>query len=147
MARFLKERGQLSKIKGMISLEQSCDLQRFGLAADGSDFDNIPYLAFKGDYTNTDATCVNTVNLLNARQAAGLRRAKADYIQLDDPSYRGKFNGTTHMMMMGTNALPVFDEINKWASAYIRNPIVANDCKGKDHDDDDDDDHNGHHHR
>ena len=129
MARHLKERGQLSKLKGLISIEQSCDLQRFGLAADGSDFDKIPYLAFKGDYTATDATCVNTVNILNARRAAGLRSAKADYIQLDAPSYRGKFNGTTHMMMMGTNSLAVFDEINKWASANIRNPIVTDGCE------------------
>jgi hypothetical protein len=128
MTRFLKERGQLDELKGLISIEQSCDLQRYGLAADGSDFDNIPYLAFKGDYTGTDASCQNTVNILNARRGAGHGTAKADYIRLDDPSYGGKFNGTTHMMMMGTNSLEVFDEINKWASANILNPIVANAC-------------------
>ena len=47
---------------------------------------------------------------------------------LDDPSYGGKFNGTTHMMMMGTNNLAGFDEINKWATANISNPIVENSC-------------------
>jgi hypothetical protein len=66
--------------------------------------------------------------MLNARRAAGHGTAKADFIQLDDPSYKGKFNGTTHMMMMGTNNLEVFDEINRWATANIANPIVENSC-------------------
>jgi hypothetical protein len=128
MVRVLKEKGQLDKLKGLITIEGSCSLTGAGLAADGSDFDNIPYLAFKGDYSAFSQQCQDTVNALNARRAAGHGTAKADYIQLDDPSYGGKFNGTTHMMMMGTNNLQVFDEILKWTTANIPNPIVANAC-------------------
>ena len=42
MARFLKQDGQLDKLKGLISIEQSCNLQNYRFAADGSDFDNNP---------------------------------------------------------------------------------------------------------
>jgi hypothetical protein len=126
MVRVLKEKGQLDKLKGLITIEGSCGLTNAGLTA--ADFDNIPYLAFKGDYTNFSQQCQDTVNALNARRAMGLGTAKADYIQLDDPSYGGKFNGTTHMMMMGTNNLEVFDEILKWTTANISNPIVESSC-------------------
>ena len=51
MVRYLKQNGQLDKLKGLITIEGSCSLSLAGLAADGSDFDNIPYLAFKGDYS------------------------------------------------------------------------------------------------
>jgi hypothetical protein len=34
------------------------------------------------------------------------------------------------MMMQGTNNLAVFDEINKWATTNIDNPIVQNSCPG-----------------
>jgi len=128
MVRFLKEMGHLDKLKGLITIEGSCSLTDAGLAADGSDFDNIPYLAFKGDYQVIRQNCEDTVAILNARRAAGHGTAKAESIHLDDPSYGGKFNGTTHMMMMGTNNLAVFDEINKWATANIDNPIVQNAC-------------------
>ena len=115
MVRYLKQNGQLDKLKGLITIEGSCSLADAGLAADGSDFDNIPYLAFKGDYSNIQPTCEATVAAINARRAAGHGTAKAESIKLDDASYGGKFNGTTHMMMQGTNNLEVFDEINKWA--------------------------------
>jgi hypothetical protein len=60
------------------------------------------------------------VDAINLRRAAGLGTAKADYIQLDDPSYAGKFNGVTHMMMDGTNNLDVADVMLKWGKANIR---------------------------
>ena len=128
MTRFLKERGQLDRLKGLINIEGSCDLAGAGLAADGSDFDNIPYLAFKGDYTAFSQQCQDLVNAINARRATGQGTAKADYIQLDAASYGGRFNGTTHMMMMGTNNLEVFDEILKWTNANISNQMVADAC-------------------
>ena len=69
----------VKSIEGLITIEGSCSLTGAGLAADGSDFKNIPYLAFKGDYTGTSAQCQATVD---AVKAAG---GKADYIQLDQP--------------------------------------------------------------
>ena len=52
----------------------------------------------------------------------GLGTAPATYIALDDPSYKGKFNGVTHMMMDGTDAIEVMDVILDWANKNIPNP-------------------------
>ncbi len=117
MARLLRDRGHLSMLKGLVTIEGSCSLPGAGLTA--ADFDNVPYLALKGDYTVTSAVCQETVDAINARRAAGLGSAKADYIQLDDPSFNGAFNGTTHMMMLGTNHLAVADVILAWADNNI----------------------------
>ena len=120
MVRNLKEKGNLGKLKGLITIEGSCSLPGAGLVA--ADFVNIPYLAFKGFYANTSTVCVDTVAAIKATGG------KADYIQLDDPAFNGKYKGVTHMMMMGTNNLEVFDEILKWTNANISNPIVQNSC-------------------
>lgn len=117
MVRILKERGHLDLLKGLITIEGSCSLEASGLTA--ADFDNIPYLALKGDYTATSAVCQATVDAINARRAGGLGTAKADYIKLDDPSFNGAFNGTTHMMMLGTNNLEVADVILNWVDANV----------------------------
>ncbi len=116
MVRILKERGHLSMLKGLITIEGSCSLPNSGLTAE--DFDNIPYLALKGDYTATSPVCQATVDAINARRAAGHGTAKAEYIKLDE---LGKpiFNGTTHMMMLGTNNLEVADVILNWTDANI----------------------------
>ena len=55
MARILKERGHLDLLKGLMTLEGSCSLPNSGLTA--ADFDNIPYMALKGDYTATSNVC------------------------------------------------------------------------------------------
>ena len=89
-------------MKGLITIEGSCSLQNSGLTAE--DFDNIPYLALKGDYTATSEVCQTTVNQINARRAAGHGTAKAEYIKLDEVG-NPVFKGTTHMMMLGTNHL------------------------------------------
>ncbi len=116
MVRILKERGHLDMLKGLITIEGSCSLPNSGLTAE--DFDNIPYLALKGDYTVTSPVCQTTVDAINARRAAGHGTAKAEYIKLDE---LGKpiFNGTTHMMMLGTNNLEVADVILNWTNENI----------------------------
>jgi hypothetical protein len=48
MTRMLKEDGKLNLLKGLITVEGSCSLTA-GITA--AEFDNIPYLAFKGDYS------------------------------------------------------------------------------------------------
>ena len=117
MARILKERGHLGLLKGLITIEGSCSLPNSGLTA--ADFDNIPYMALKGDYTATSEVCDTTVNAIKARRAAGQGTAKADYIKLDELG-NPIFNGTTHMMMLGTNNLEVADVILNWANRNIR---------------------------
>jgi hypothetical protein len=120
MARILKEDGKLSLLKGLITVEGGCSFANTGTTA--ADFDNIPYLAVKGDYTVFSQACQDVVDAINARRAQHLGSAKADYMLLDAPSYQGKFNGVTHMMMNGTNATQVMDEILKWTDKYIDNP-------------------------
>jgi hypothetical protein len=126
MVRVLREDGKLSMLKGLISVEGNCSFTNAGITA--ADFDNVPYLAFKGDYTTFSQVCQDAVNAINARRAAGQGTARADYIQLDDPSYSGNFNGTTHMMMDGTNALQVMDVVLDWTNKYINNPPSAGQC-------------------
>ena len=98
-------------LKSLITIEGSCSLPNSGLQAE--DFDNIPYMALKGDYTPTSPVCQTTVDAINARRAAGHGTAKADYIKLDELG-NPVFKGTTHMMMLGTNNLEVADVILKW---------------------------------
>ena len=116
MVRILKERGHLDLLKGLITIEGSCSLPNSGLKPE--DFDHIPYLALKGDYTATSEVCQTTVNQINARRAAGHGVAKADYIKLDEIG-NPVFKGTTHMMMDGTNNLEVADVILKWSDDNI----------------------------
>ena len=116
MVRILKERGHLAMLKGLITIEGSCSLPNSGLTA--ADFDNIPYLALKGDYTPTSPVCQATVDAINARRAAGHGTARADYIKLDELN-KPIFNGTTHMMMLGTNNLEVADVILNWSEENI----------------------------
>jgi hypothetical protein len=121
MVRYLKEMGQLDKLRGLITIEGSCSLAESGTTA--ADFVNIPYLALKGDYAEVSEECAASVAAI---QAAG---GTADYIKLDDPSYGGQFDGTTHMMMQDTNNLEVFDEILEWTNANIDNPGIRGSCK------------------
>lgn len=116
MVRILKERGHLDMLKGLITIEGSCSLPNSGLKAE--DFDHIPYMALKGDYTLTSEVCQATVDAINARRAAGQGDAKAEYIKLDELG-NPVFKGTTHMMMLGTNNLEVADLILNWADANI----------------------------
>ncbi len=116
MVRILRERGQLDLLKGLITLEGSCSLTASGL--DAEDFDNIPYMALKGDYAGTREACQTTVDAINERRAGGEGIAAADYIKLDelgDPA----FNGTTHMLMDGTNHLEVADVILDWVDENV----------------------------
>jgi hypothetical protein len=116
MVRILKERGHLDLLKGLITIEGSCSLPNSGLKAE--DFDNIPYLALKGDYTVTSEVCQTTVDAIKARRAAGHGTAKAEYIKLDEVG-NPVFKGTTHMMMLGSNNLEVADVILNWTEANI----------------------------
>jgi len=114
--RILKERGKLDLLKGLITIEGSCSLPNSGLTA--QDFDNIPYLSIKGDYTANNAVCQQTVDDINKRRTAGQGTAKAEYIKLDELS-NPVFKGTTHMMMIDSNNLDIADLMLKWSAANI----------------------------
>jgi len=117
MLRHLKRRGHRNMLKGLITVEGGCSFAQSGL--DAVDFDRIPYLAIKGDYTATSPACQESVDAINARRAAGFGSAFAEYIQLDDPKYNGEFNGVSHMMMDDTTALKVADVMLAWGEQHI----------------------------
>ena len=98
MVRILKERGQLDLVKGLITIEGGCSLPNSGLTA--ADFDAIPYLALKGDYTATSAQCQETVDAINKRRAEKQGTARAEYMKLDEMGMLG----VTHMMMLDSNS-------------------------------------------
>jgi hypothetical protein len=114
MTRILKEHGNLGMLKGLLTLEGSCSLQNSGLTA--ADFDNIPYLALKGDYSNISQQCQDTVDAINARRAAKQGSAKADYLKLDDMGILG----VTHMMMLDKQNLKIADVMLNWVNKNIR---------------------------
>ena len=62
--RYLKSHGKLDMLKGLITIEGSCNLALAGVTP--ADFKNIPYLAFKGDFTLSRQECIDAVNAINA---------------------------------------------------------------------------------
>ncbi len=119
MTRILKERGHLDLLKGLITIEGSCSLSNSGLTA--ADFDKIPYLALKGDYTNTSTVCQETVDAITARRASKLGTAKADYLKLDDMGILG----VTHMMMLDAKNLQIADVMLNWANRNVPHATKA----------------------
>ena len=113
MTRILKERGHLDLLKGLVTLEGSCSLPNSGLLA--ADFDSVPYMALKGDYTPTSMVCQDTVNAINARRAAKQGTAKAEYLKLDDMGILG----VTHMMMLDKKNLEIADVIFNWLTRNV----------------------------
>lgn len=114
MTRILKERGHLGLLKGLITLEGSCSLSNGGLVA--ADFDHIPYMALKGDYTGSSMVCQDAVNAINARRADKLGTAKAEYLKLDEMGMLG----VTHMMMLDRRNLEIADVILGWVNRNVR---------------------------
>jgi hypothetical protein len=114
MTRILKEHGHLDLLKGLVTLEGSCSLPNSGLTA--ADFDNIPYMALKGDYTNTSTVCQETVDAINARRAAKQGTATAEYLKLDDMGLLG----VTHMMMLDRRNLEIADIMLNWVNKNVR---------------------------
>jgi hypothetical protein len=109
----------LDLLKGLVTIEGGCSLPQSGLTA--ADFDKIPYMALKGDYTQTSAQCQETVNAINVRRASKQGTAKADYIKLDDLGILG----VTHMMMLGTNNLQIADVILNWVNKNVSHVKAA----------------------
>jgi hypothetical protein len=113
MVRILKERGKLDLVKGLITIEGGCSLSQSGLNA--ADFDTIPYLALKGDYTNTSAQCQETVDAINKRRTEKQGTARAEYMKLDEMGILG----VTHMMMLDSNSNQIADLMIGWAGKNV----------------------------
>jgi hypothetical protein len=113
MIRILKEHGRLDLVKGLITVEGGCSLPNSGLTA--ADFDTIPYLAIKGDYTATSQQCQETVDAINKRRAEKQGTAKAEYMKLDEMGMLG----VTHMMMLDRRNLEIADLMLSWASKNV----------------------------
>jgi hypothetical protein len=130
LVRVLRERGKLYLLKGILIPEGATDLVAAGLTP--ADFDNVPVLVVNGDYR---ASAIRQGNwaaaaAVKARRDAGLGTAKFEVIDVDKPGYEGgRFLGTTHMNMLGTNNLDVFDIMLNWANENIRNAPKATTCK------------------
>jgi hypothetical protein len=113
MIRILKERGRADLVKGLITVEGGCSLPQSGLTA--ADFDAIPYLAIKGDYTTTSQQCQESVDAINARRSQGQGTAKAEYLKLDELGMLG----VTHMMMLDANNLEIADLMLEWVGDNV----------------------------
>jgi len=103
----------MNLVKALITVEGGCSLPQSGLTAE--DFDAIPYLALKGDYTATSAQCTETVEAINARRANKLGAAKADYVKLDEIGMLG----VTHMMMLDKKNLEIADLMIDWVGNNV----------------------------
>ncbi len=114
MTRILRERGHLNLLKGLVTVEGSCSLPNSGLTA--ADFDNIAYMALKGDYTATSMVCQETVDAINARRVSKHGTAKADYLKLDEMGILG----VTHMMMLDKKNLEIADVIYNWIGKNVK---------------------------
>jgi hypothetical protein len=113
MVRILKEHGKLNLLKGLITIEGGCSLPQSGLTA--ADFDTIPYLALKGDYTATSAQCQETVDAINKRRSATQGSAHAEYMKLDEMGILG----VTHMMMLDKNSNQIAELMIGWVNKYV----------------------------
>jgi hypothetical protein len=140
MVRILREHGKLHLLKGIIVPEGAATtLPNAGLTV--SDFDTVPFLIINGDYRldtqrNTNRAFVAAINASPTRTAP-----PATYTDLE--TLGKKFRGTTHMNMLGTTNLDLFDYFLAWADKNIDNPKHKGGCASGDDDrhDDDDDDH------
>jgi hypothetical protein len=143
LVRVLRERGGLQYLKGLVTVEgTSCSMPAAGI--NETDFDNVPYMVLKGDYSGTNASCTATVNAIIARRQLGQGTAAVEYIKLDEapnpanawpqPLNRPVMPGITHMMMdgsdegLGHDALDVMDVILNWGQAHFPKPAKQTPC-------------------
>jgi hypothetical protein len=146
LVRILREQNTLNYLKGLVTVEgTSCSMAAAGI--NEADFDNVPYMVLKGDYSGTNASCTQTVNAIITRRLAGSGTAAVEYIKLDEapnqanawptPLDRPVMEGITHMMMDGSDegrgydALAVMDVILNWGKTRFPKPHQFNCPQGK----------------
>jgi hypothetical protein len=131
MVRVLKEHGKLNLLKGIIIPEGGgTSLAAAGLV--GSDFDHIPFLLVNGDYRPLATRIGNRAAAaqMNASPTRDVARVgKALVLDIEDPMFGGRLNGQTHMNMLGTTNIALFDFFLEWAGKYIQNPMAKSKCE------------------
>lgn len=151
LIRILKQRGSLGYLKGLITVEGTgLTLANAGISVE--DFDKIPYMVLKGDYSTTSPQSQAIVDAIIARRKAGRGKAAVEYIKLDEkPNIanawpaalkRPVMKGVTHMMMLGSDegygydSTDIMDVILKWSDAHIARMKKTETCRvnnGHDH--------------
>jgi hypothetical protein len=122
VVRLLKEKGKSNLVKGILIPEGGGT----NFAASGTspqDYDNIPFLLVNGDYRPATTRQVNRAFFAQL-SASPIHQ----YVDLDSPTFGGKYLGTTHMNMLGTNNLDVLDFLLNFAEQNIPNPNVQSSC-------------------
>ena len=128
MVRILKEHGKLDLVKGIIIPEGAgTSLTAAGLV--GSDFDNIPFLLVNGDYRPLATRIGNRAAAAQMNASPTRRVGPALVLDIEDPMFAGQLNGQTHMNMLGSTNLKLFDFFLEWASTNIKNPMAKDKCE------------------
>ena len=100
--RVLKERGSLNWLKGIIIPEGVDQLREHRNYTTGLRSHTVPAhkrrLPTRRSHGSVTVTIVAQLNASPTRSVG-----PATYVDLDDPALGGRFLGTTHMMMVGTN--------------------------------------------
>jgi hypothetical protein len=150
--RYLKAAGQLDKLKGLVTIDGvGTTLAQSGTTP--ADYKKIPYMALLPYYPGL-STAVYETNVAEIKAAGG----RAEVVSLNNPIYKNRFKGVTHMMMMGVGHLDVFDVIQRWVGQNVpgsskkvacgransRGDIGEDDDRDHDHDHHDDHDHDDH---
>ncbi len=125
--RLLKAKGELDLVKGII-VPEGAGTSFTASGTSAQDYDQIPFLLINGDYRPAATRNVNRafVAALNASTTRSV--GPATYLDLDDPSFNGKFLGQTHMNMLGTTNIALFDLFLDWANKNIPNPMIDHSC-------------------
>lgn len=125
--RLLKERGKLHLIKGIIIPEGlGTNLENAGLV--GSDFDTIPFLMLNGDYRPLATRKLNDADVARMNASPTRKVGPALSLNAEDPRFKGKLQGHTHMGMLGATQKATFDFFLEWAGKNIPNPMVRSHC-------------------
>src|SRR5262249_57484881 len=103
--------------KGIIRAEGGTDLAAAGVT--GPDFDTIPFLMMNGDYRPMAFREGNDAAVAAMNASPTRKVGPALVVTAEDPRFKGKFNGHTHMGMLGSTALAEFDFFLEWAETNI----------------------------
>jgi hypothetical protein len=84
-----------------------------------------------GDYRPLATRQVNyaAVDAMNASPTRQVGPALS--LNVEDPMFKGKLLGHTHMGMLGSTAQAEFDFFMDWAGENIENPLLSKKCPGK----------------
>lgn len=84
-----------------------------------------------GDYRPLATRKINyaAVDAMNASPTRKVGPALS--LNAEDPRFKGKLKGHTHMGMLGSTQVAAFDFFLEWAGKNIPNPMVRSNCSAK----------------